>query len=87
MAGFRSSDCTTERGSKISVKQFLGDRYKYGTVVLSVTLVYCGQTVAWIKVPLGMEIGLGPGDTVLDGNPAPPPTERGTAAPLFGACL
>ena len=35
----------------------------YRTVVLSVlscvsvTLVYCGQTVRWIKMPLGMEIG------------------------------
>ena len=26
------------------------------------------------------EVGLGPGDIVLDGNPAPP-TDRGTAAP------
>jgi len=39
---------------------------------LSVTLVYCGQTFAWIKMPLGMEAGLGPGHTVLDGNRAPP---------------
>jgi len=34
----------------------------YGTAVcLSVTLVYCGQTVGWIKMPLGMEIGLSGG--------------------------
>jgi len=38
---------------------------------LSVTLVYCGQTVGWIKMNLGMEIGLGPGYVVLDRNPAP----------------
>ena len=25
---------------------------------LSGTLVYCGQTVEWIKMPLGMEVGL-----------------------------
>jgi len=30
-------------------------------VVLSVTLVYCGQTVWWIKMPLGTEVCLGPG--------------------------
>jgi len=24
---------------------------------------------AWIKMPLGMEVGLGPGDFVLDGTP------------------
>jgi len=39
---------------------------------LSITLVYCGQTVGWIKMPLGMEVALGPGDIVLDGDPAPP---------------
>ena len=44
----------------------------YQTVVrLSVTLVYCGQTVGWIKMKLGMWIGLGPSYTVLDGNSAP----------------
>jgi len=38
----------------------------YGTVVLSVTLVCYGQPVGWIMVPLGMEVGLGPVDIVLD---------------------
>ena len=28
---------------------------------------------AWIKMPLGMELGFGPGDFVLDGDPARPP--------------
>jgi len=28
---------------------------------------------ASIKMSLGMELGLGPGDFVLDGDPAPPP--------------
>ena len=36
---------------------------------LSVTLVYCSQTVGWIKMPLSTEIGLGAGDIVLDGDP------------------
>ena len=36
------------------------------------TLVYCGQTVGWIKMKLGMQVGLSPGNTVLDGNPPPP---------------
>jgi len=31
-----------------------------------------GQTADWIKVPLGTEVGLGPGHIVLDGDPAPP---------------
>jgi len=53
-------------------------------VCLYATLVYCGQSVGWIKMPLGMEVGLGPGGTVLDGDPASP-MERGTAAAtLFG---
>jgi len=30
------------------------------SVCLSVTLVYCGQTVGWIKMKLDMEVGLGP---------------------------
>ena len=29
--------------------------------------VYCGQTATWIKMPLGMAVGLGPGHIVLDG--------------------
>jgi len=31
------------------------------------------QTAGWINMPLGMQVGLGPGDFVLDGNPTPPP--------------
>jgi len=38
--------------------------------VLSVTLVYCGQTVGWIKMKLGTQVGLGPAHIVLDGDPA-----------------
>jgi len=41
--------------------------------VLSVTLVYCGQRVGRINMKLGMQVGLGPGHIVLDGDPAPPP--------------
>jgi len=75
--------------------------------VLSVTL-YCRQTVRWIKMKLGMEVGLrpghivgpsspspkgangwmevlvdlGPGDFVLDGDPAPP-QQKGAQQPLL----
>jgi len=52
---------------------------------LSVTLVYCGQMVGWIKMKLDVEVGLSPGHIVLDGDPAPPP-QRGTAPnfrPMF----
>ena len=36
--------------------------------VLSVALVYCGQTVGRIKMELGKQVGLGPGHIVLDGD-------------------
>jgi len=45
-------------------------------VCLSVTLVYCGQTIGWIKMKLGMEVGLGPSHIVLDLNPARLPKKR-----------
>jgi len=34
--------------------------------------VCCGQTARWIKMPSGMQVGLSPGNIVLDGDPAPP---------------
>ena len=37
----------------------------------NLALVYCGQTAGWIKMPLGTEVNLGPGDVVLDGVAAP----------------
>ena len=43
------------------------------SVCLSVTLVYCGQSVGWIKMKLRTQVGLGPGHTVLEGDPAPLP--------------
>jgi len=52
---------------------------------LSVTLVYCGQMVGWIKMPLGVE-GLGPGHIVAHGDPAPPKWGH-SSPPLFGSCL
>ena len=38
----------------------------------------------WIKMPLGMEVGLGPGDFVLGGDPAPPPQKGGGARVYCG---
>ena len=42
---------------------------------------YCGQTAGCIKMPFGMEVGLIPGDFVLDGVPASLPKRGG--APNF----
>jgi len=38
--------------------------------------VCCGQMAGWVKMPLGMEVGLGPGNFVLDGDPAAPPQKE-----------
>ena len=46
--------------------------------------VYCGQTAGWIKIPLGMEVGLGSGHIVLHENPA---HLKGAQPPIFGPCL
>ena len=40
--------------------------------------------VGRIKMKLGMQVGLGPGHIVLDGDPAPPPSK---GAPIFGPYL
>ena len=34
-------------------------------------------------MPLGTEVGLGPGDIVLDGDPAPPARKGAQRPPLF----
>ena len=47
---------------------------------------YCGQTAACTKMPLGLELGLGPGDFVLYGDPAPPPP-KGHRSPIFDPYL
>jgi len=43
------------------------------------------STAGWIKMPLGMEVGLGPGLIVLDGDPAPLP--KGVQPPIIGPYL
>jgi len=48
------------------------------------TDVYCGQMDAWIKMPLGTEVGLGLRDIVSDGDTAPPPLKR-HSPPQFSA--
>jgi len=40
--------------------------------------VYCGQTAVWVKMKLGMVVGLSPAHTLLDGDPAPPPPKGHT---------
>jgi len=49
------------------------------------THVYCGQTDRGIKMPLGMEVGLGPGHIVLDRDPVLLP--KGAQPSIFGPRL
>jgi len=49
--------------------------------------VHCGQTVGRIMMKLGMQVGLGPGHIVLDGDPAPPPKGGGTPSSILGPFL
>jgi len=44
--------------------------------------VYCGETAGCLKMPLGMEVGLSPGDCVRWG---PSPSPKGSRAPEFSA--
>ena len=56
-----------------TVRRILSDRCLSVCTVCVVTLVYCGQTVGWITMPLGMEVGVRPGHVVLDVGLALPP--------------
>jgi len=53
------------------------------SVCLSVTLVYCSQTVGWNKMKLGMQVSLSPRHIVLDGDSAPPPQKGAEPLPNF----
>jgi len=67
-----------------------GPRYprKKGTpAALNFWPMTCGQTAGWIKMPLGTQVNVGPGDVVLDGIAAPPPLKDIATAPVFDSCL
>ena len=49
--------------------------------------VYCGQTAAWIKMPLGTEVGLVLRNIVFIVDPAIPQTKGTPTPPNFGPCL
>jgi len=58
-----------------------------GLSCLSVTFMHCGQTVGRIKMKLGMQVGLGPGHIVLDGDSASPSPKGHSPHPIFGPYL
>jgi len=43
--------------------------------------------MGWIKMPLGTEVGRGPDDIVLDGDPAPFSKKGADPSPIFCPCL
>ena len=47
--------------------------------------ICCGQMAAWIKMSLGIQLGLGPGDFVLDGDPAVLPQTGAEPPPQISA--
>jgi len=56
----------------------------FSGLAFSVHPICCGQMAAWIKMSLGMELGLCPGDFVLDGDPVALSPKRGRT-PKFSA--
>jgi len=55
-----------------------------GTLPIFGPCLLC-QTARWIKMPLGMDVGLSASDFVLDGDPASPPL-NGHSPPIFVQC-
>ena len=47
--------------------------------------VRCGQMAGWTEMRLGMEVGIGSGDFVLEGTQLPP--KKAQPHPIFGPCL
>jgi len=63
-----------------SFSHFTGACFAYVRIIRGPRLL-CSQTAAWIKMPFGTNVVLGPGHAVLDGTqlppkeaPQPPPT-------------
>ena len=48
---------------------------------------YCGQMAAWIKMSLGMELGLGPARRLCVRRGPRPLPKRGRSPQIFGPCL
>jgi len=48
--------------------------------------VYCGQAAGWIKMALGVEVGLGPGHHYARWRPRPL-SKKGRSLPIFGPRL
>ena len=71
------------RPLQVTVRLMLRDRWP---VCLSVTLVYCGQTVGWIKMPLSTWYASAEATSYWMGIQLPP-RNGAQQPPLFGQCL
>ena len=49
--------------------------------------IYSGQMAVWIKMPLCVEVGIGPDDFMFDGTHLPLRTKGTHTPPNFGPCL
>ena len=49
--------------------------------------ICCGQMAGWIKMLLGMDVGLSPDDCVRWGPSSPSQKGGGALPPIFGPCL
>jgi len=66
--------------------QFLKPFARCYQTVVCLSWLYCGQTVGWIKMKLGTQVGLGCGHIALEGDPTHPPP-KGHSHPIFGPYL
>ena len=64
---------------------FLGPNGVHKTNGILIGWPFWATVCGWIKMPLGTEVRLGPGDIVLDGDPASP--SKNGDIPIFGPCL
>ena len=89
---FRPMSVVAKRLDGLRYATWYGDRPPYqekGHIHPTQFLVhvYCGQTAGRMKTPLGTEVDLGPGHTVLDGVPALPRMGHSSPPRIFGSCL
>ena len=63
----------------------ISDRCLSCTVLSILSECIVAKRFGCIKMPLGIEVGLGPGHIVLDGDPAP--SRKRPHTPVFGTCL
>ena len=64
-----------------TVRPMLSDRCLSVLSVCNVGVLW--PNGGWIKMKLGMQVGLGAGHIVLDGDPAPPPPKGHSPPPIF----